>query len=169
MMSRRKPFKGATGSRGYKTAKRSAAKQHARVAAQRADTARKWAKGVVRDFDQIAVDDFRPKFLAKSRMARKAADAAIAAAKRALIEQADKHGRHLVLVNPKHTTSDCGKCGARAKHPLLLSQRIYRCDYCGHVAPRDKNAAHVVHNRAGFIPAGVDRVRPGHSPSDQAA
>lgn len=169
MMSRRKPVKGVTGSRGYKTAKRSAAEQHARVAAQRADTARKWAKGVVRDFDQVAAGDFRPKFLAKSRMARKAADAAIAAAKRALIKQAYKHGRHLVLVNPMHTTSDCGKCGARAKHPLLLSQRTYRCDYCGHVAPRDKNAAHVVHNRAGFIPAGVDRVRPGHSPSDQAA
>jgi putative transposase len=123
MMSRRKPNNGAAASRGYKTAKRAAAKQHARVAGQRSDTARKWAKSVVREFDQIAVEDFRPKFLSKSTMARKAADAAIAAAKAAVIEQADKHGRRLVLVDPKHTTTDCSKCGARAKHPLPLSQR----------------------------------------------
>ena len=169
MMSRRKPAKGVAASRGYTTAKRSAATQHARVAAQRADTARKWAKAVVTDFDQIAVEDFRPKFLAKSRLARKAADAAIAATKRALIEQADKHGRHLVLIDPKHTTTDCSNCGARAKHPLPLSERTYRCDSCGLVAARDKNSAHVIHNRAGFVPAGVDRLRPGRSPSDQAA
>lgn len=44
MMARRKPTKGQPASSGYKTAKRAAAKQHAHVAAQRADTARKWAK-----------------------------------------------------------------------------------------------------------------------------
>ncbi|HEY7276239.1 MAG TPA: transposase, partial [Trebonia sp.] len=78
-MSRRKPAKGRPASAGYKRAKRKAARAHAKVAAQRQDTARKWAKAVVRDHDEIAVEDFRPKFLAKSTMARKAADAAIAA------------------------------------------------------------------------------------------
>jgi len=169
MMARRKRDKGAAVSRGYKTAKRAAAKQHAHVAAQRADTGRKWAKSVAIDFDQIAVEDFRPKFLAKSSMARKAADGAIAATKRALIEQASKHGRDLVLIDPKHTTIDCGNCGARAKHHLPLSQRTYRCEHCGHVAPRDKNSAHVIHNRAGFNPAGADGMRPDRSPSGQAA
>jgi len=169
MMARRKSEKGAAASRGYKTAKRAAAKQHAHVAAQRADTGRKWAKSVAIDFDQIAVEDFRPKFLAKSSMARKAADGTIAATKRALIEQAGKHGRQLVLVDPKHTTTDCGNCGARAKHRLPLSQRTYRCEHCGHVAPRDKNSAHVIHNRAGFNPAGADGMRPDRSPSGQAA
>ena len=169
MMARRTPAKGAGASRGYRTAKRAGAKQHAHVAAQRADTGRKWARTVVTDFDQIAVEDFRPKFLAKSSMARKAADGAIAATKRALIEQAEKHGRHLVLVDPKHTTTDCGNCGARAKHRLPLSQRTYRCEHCGHVAPRDKNSAHVIHNRAGFNPAGADGIRPDRSPSGQAA
>lgn len=120
-------------------------------------------------FDEIAVEDFRPKFLARSTMARKAADVAIAATKRALVEQAGKHGRHLVLVDPKHTTTDCSMCGARVKDSLLLLQRTYRCDQCGHVAPRDKNSAHVMLNRAGFLPAGVDGVRPDRSPSEQAA
>jgi putative transposase len=69
------------------------------LAAQRADTGGKWAKAVVCDFDAIAVEDFRPKFLARSTMARKAADGAIAATKRALIEQVGKHNRHLVLID----------------------------------------------------------------------
>jgi putative transposase len=169
MMARRKPDKGAAASRGYKTARRAVAKQHAHVAAQRVDTGRKWAKSVATDFDQIAVEDFRPKFLAKSSMARKAADGTIAATNRALIEQAGKRGRQLVLVDPKHTTTDCGNCGARAKHRLPLSQRTYRCEHCGHVAPRDKNSAHVIHDRAGFNPAGADGVRPDRSPRGQAA
>lgn len=169
MMARRKPAKGQPSSGGYKTAKRAAAKRYAHVAAQRADTGRKWAKKIATDFDEIAVEDFRPKFLARSTMARKAADGAIAATKRALIKQAGKHGRRLVLVDPKHTTTDCCMCGARAKHRLPLSQRTYRCDECGHVAPRDKNSAHVIYNRAGFNPAGVDGIRPERSPSEQAA
>lgn len=169
MMARRKPANGQPASGGYKSAKTAVAKQHAHVAAQRADTGRKWANRVATDFDQIAVEDFRPKFLARSTMARKAADGAIAATKRALVEQAGKHGRRLVLVDPKHTTTDCCMCGARAKHRLPLSQRTYRCDHCGHVAPRDKNSAHVILNRAGFNPAGADGIRPDRSPSEQAA
>ena len=68
------PAKGQPASGGYRTAKKAAAKQHAHVAAQRADTGRKWAKRIATDFDRIAVEDFRPRFLAKSTMARKAAD-----------------------------------------------------------------------------------------------
>ena len=114
-------------SAGYKRARRKAAKAHAKVAAQRQDTARKWAKSVVRDHDAIAVEDFRPKFLAKTSMARKAADAAIGAAKRSLLEMAAKHGRVVHLVNPAYTTMDCSACGARAKTRLPLSERTYTC------------------------------------------
>jgi putative transposase len=52
---------------------------------------------------------------------------------------------------------------------LPLSQRTYQCERCGHVAPRDKHSAHVIHNRAGFNPAGADGIRPDRSPSGQAA
>jgi len=158
-MARRKPKPGQKPSAGYKRARRKAAMAHAKVAAQRQDTARKWAKGVVRDFGQIAVEDFKPKFLAKSTMARKAADAAIGAAKRALIEMAAKHGRTVHLVDPAYTTMDCSACGARAKTRLLLSERTYTCAACGTVLPRDKNSAAVMLIRAGLNPAGADRVR----------
>ncbi|MCP3757107.1 transposase [Streptomyces sp. TBY4] len=159
MMARRKPAKGTPGSRGYLAAKRLAVKLHKKVARQRQDTGRKWAKAVVRDHDALAVEDFRPRFLAKSTMARKAADAAIGATKAALIAMARKHGRIVHLVHPAHTTMDCAQCGARTKHALPLSERTYTCTACGAVSPRDKNSAHVMLVRAGLNPAGADRAR----------
>ncbi len=168
-MARRKPERWQTASRGYRSAKRQAAKLHKKIARQRQDGARKWAKKVVRDHDVIAVEDFRPKFLAKTTMARKAADAAISATKQALIEMARKHGRDIRLVHPAHTTMDCGHCGARTKHVLPLSERTYTCTTCGAVSPRDKNSARVMLIRAGLNPAGVDRVRPDRPPGSQAA
>jgi putative transposase len=169
MMARRKPPKGQPGSTGYRTAKRQTAKLHKKIARQRQDTGRKWAKKVVHDFDALAVEDFRPKFLAKSTMARKAADAAIGATKHELINMARKHRRTLRLVHPAHTTTECAPCGARTKHALPLSERTYTCTACGVSRPRDKNSAHVMLVRAGFNPAGADRVRPGCPPDSQAA
>ncbi|MFJ6563150.1 RNA-guided endonuclease InsQ/TnpB family protein [Streptomyces sp. NPDC091412] len=160
MMARRRPAKGQGASKGYRKAQRQAAKVSKKVARQRQDTARKWAKHVVRDHDAIAVEDFRPKFLAKTTMARKAADAAIGTTKQALIEMGRKHGRDVRLVNPAHTTMDCASCGARTKHALPLSERTYTCTACGVVSPRDKNSARVMLVRAGLIPAGVEGVRP---------
>jgi putative transposase len=152
MMARRKPKRGQPGSKGYREAKRQTAKLHKKIARQREDTGRKWAKKVIRDHDRLAVEDFRPKFLAKSTTARKAADAAIAATKHALIHMAAKHGRELYLVNPAHTTMDCAQCGARAKHALPLSERTYMCTACGVSSPRDKNSARVMLIRAGLVP-----------------
>jgi len=152
MMARRKPTKGQAASKGYREAKTLRVKVCKKVARQREDTARKWAKRVVRDHDAIAVEDFRPKFLAQSTMARKAADAAIGATKRALVEMGRKHGRAVHLVHPAHTTMDCAQCGARTKHALPLSQRTYACTVCGAVSPRDKNSARVMLVRAGLQP-----------------
>ncbi|WP_176740859.1 MULTISPECIES: zinc ribbon domain-containing protein [unclassified Streptomyces] len=85
-----------------------------------------------------------PKFLAKTTMARKAADAAISATKAALAEMGRKHARKVHLVHPAHTTMDCADCGARAKHALPLSERTYTCTACGASRPRDKNSARVM-------------------------
>jgi putative transposase len=93
MMARRRPAKGQAASRGYREARAQTAKVHKKAARQRQDTARKWAKTVVRDHDAVAVEGFRPKFLTKTTMARKAADAAIGATRTALIEMGRKHAR----------------------------------------------------------------------------
>jgi putative transposase len=169
MMARRKPKKGQAGSKGYREAKRLRATTYAKIARQRQDTARKWAKRVATDHDAIAVEDFRPKFLAKTTMARKAADAAIGATKTALIEMGRKHGRDVRLVHPAHTTMDCASCGARTKHALPLSERIYTCTACEAVSSRDKNSARVMLVRAGLSPAGAEGVRPPGALLPQAA
>ena len=91
---------------------------------------------------------------------RQAADAAIATTKRELSSMAAKHCRELSLVPPPYTTMDCSSCGARTKHRLGLSQRIFACTSCGDVMHRDKNAAANMVARAGFVPAGAESVRP---------
>ncbi|MFF4951708.1 RNA-guided endonuclease InsQ/TnpB family protein [Streptomyces chattanoogensis] len=169
MMARRKPKRGQAASNGYRAAKAQTAKLHKKVARQRQDTARKSAKAVVRDHDTLAVEDFRPKFLARTTMARKAADAGVGAAKTALLEMARKHGRIVHLVHPAHTTMDCAQCGARTKHALPLSERTYACTACGAISPRDKNSARVMLVRAGLNPAGVEGVRPSGAPPRMAA
>ncbi|MEU6861657.1 transposase [Streptomyces sp. NPDC046876] len=160
MMARRATPKNRPDTKGYKKARRAAAKVSKKIARQRTDTGRKWAKRVVRNFDHLAVEDFRPRFLAKTTMARTAADAAISATKTALVEMARKHGRTVHLVHPAHTTMDCAQCGARAKHALPLSERTYTCTACGAVSPRDKNSARVMLVRAGLNPASADLVSP---------
>ncbi|MGW2935483.1 RNA-guided endonuclease InsQ/TnpB family protein [Streptomyces sp. NPDC001156] len=160
MMARRRRPKGQPASAGYRRAQAQAAKLHKKIARQREDTGRKWAKSVMRGHDRVAVEDFRPRFLAKTTMARKAADAAIAATKRALVEMGRKHARDVRLVHPGHTTMDCARCGARTKHALPLSMTTYACTVCAAVSPRDKNSARVMLVRAGWNPDGAEGVRP---------
>jgi putative transposase len=158
-MARRTPAPGQRASRGYLSAKRAAAKLSKKIARQRQDTARKWATKVVTNHGVLAVEDFKPKFLAKSRMARKSADGAIGATKATLIEYAQRAGRKVVLVPPAYTTMTCSGCGARAKSRLLLSQRVFVCESCGAICDRDRNAARVILDRAGLNPAGAEAVR----------
>lgn len=158
-MARRKPRPGERASKGYLGAKRVVSKLSKKVGRQRQDTARKWATKVVADHGSLAVEDFKPRFLAKSRMARKSADGTIGATKATLIESAQRAGRKVVLVPPAYTTMTCSGCGARAKSRLLLSERVFVCESCGMVQDRDRNAARVILDRAGLNPAGVEAVR----------
>ncbi|WP_328412462.1 RNA-guided endonuclease InsQ/TnpB family protein [Nocardia sp. NBC_00403] len=142
-MARRHNGKRGPQSRGYKRAAREAAKLHKKAARQTRHDSRVWAKRVVAHHALIAVEDFRPKFLAKSTMARKAADAAIGGAKRELVERGVRAGRKVVLVQPAFTTMTCSRCFARTKR-LELCERTFRCIDCGYTAGRDRNAAGVV-------------------------
>jgi putative transposase len=159
MMARRKPARGQPASNGYLEAKHAVAKLSKKVARQRQDTARKWATKVVANHGALAVENFKPRFLAKSRMARKSADGAIGATKATLIEYAQRAGRKVVLVPPAYTTMTCSGCGARAKFRLLLSERAFACESCEMIEDRDRNAARVILDRAGLNPAGAEAVR----------
>jgi len=159
-MARRRPKKGQPATPGYLRAKADAARLHKKVARQRQDTARRWAHRVVSTHSTLAVEDFRPKFMTRSRsLARKAADAGIGSTKRILIETAEQAGRTVVLVEPAYTTQTCNACGARAKRRLELWDRVFVCHACGLVEDRDRNAARNILARAGLNPAAADAVR----------
>ena len=178
-MARRRRPKGATPSKGYLHAKRQAARIEKKAARQNTHDARRWATRVVEAHHLIAVEDFKPKFLAKSRLARKAADAAIGACKRELIYRGTRAGRKVVLVPPAYTTMTCAECGTRAKERLGLGLRIFECGNCGHTDCRDRNAARTIlataervrasaddvrHSIASLRDGGSDAVRAGNSP-----
>ena len=156
-MSRRYT-RGKAPSNGYQRAKRAAAKLHQKATNQNKHAGRIWAKTVVDNHQTIAVEDFKPKFLAKSTMARKSADAAIGAAKAELIERGKRAGRTVVLVPPAYTTMTCSRCCERQAR-LGLAERTFRCADCGFTAGRDLNAARVILATAERIRAGVDDVR----------
>jgi putative transposase len=111
-MSRRRKARGQAPSKGYQRAKRQAAKLHQKAANQNKHAGRIWAKSVVDNHQMIAVEDFKPKFLAKSTMARKSPDAAIGAAKAQLIQRGTRAGRTVVLVPPAYTTMTCSSCAS---------------------------------------------------------
>ncbi|WP_410871784.1 RNA-guided endonuclease InsQ/TnpB family protein [Nocardia sp. A7] len=164
-MARRKRPSGAAPSKGYQQARRQAARLHKKAARQNTHAARVWARRVVADHQTIAVEDFKPKFLARSTMARKAADAAIGAAKRELIERGVRAGRKVVLVAPAYTTMTCSECFAIAKQRLGLAERIFRCEGCGHTAHRDRNAARIILATVELDRAGADDIRHCSPPS----
>ena len=158
-MARRRPKKGEPASNGYKRAKRTAAKLHRHVRNQRLDIAHKWANIIVHDFDHIAIEDFHPAFLAKTTMARKAADNLIGATKGILMEKGERTGREVKTIPARYTTMTCSSCGARAKHRLGLDERVYHCEKCGYTCDRDLNAARNIRTEAGFNLSCVEDAR----------
>ncbi|WP_246098153.1 RNA-guided endonuclease InsQ/TnpB family protein [Rhodococcus spelaei] len=143
-MSRRHSGKRGPQSRGYERAKRDAARLQKKAARQTEHQSRVWAKSVIDRHALIAVEDFTPKFLAKSTMARNASDAAIGLAKRELIDRGLRAGRKVVLVQPAYRTMTCSRCFARAKQRLGFAERVFRCHGCRYTAGRDRNAAGVI-------------------------
>lgn len=158
-MARRRRPRGQAPSKGYQRARIKAARLHKKAARQNSHEARLWARRVVADHAVIAVEDFTPKFLCRSTIARKAADAAIGAAKRELIEFGKRAGRKVVLVPPAYTTMTCSQCGTRTKERLELAERIFRCWSCGYIADRDRNAAATILATVELNRAGVEDVR----------
>lgn len=143
-MARRRKPKGQPQTKGYQRAKSEAAKVAKKAQRRNTHTGRVWARRVVCEHQLIAIEDFRPKFLAKSTMARKAADAAVSTIKRTLIEYAERAGRTVVMVQPAYTTMTCHACGTRAKERMLLDDRVFVCTACGTIEDRDRNAAKTI-------------------------
>lgn len=129
-------------SRGYEEAKRQAQQLYAKATRQAKHDIGCWAKNVVNNNETIAIEDFKPAFMAKNRgLARAAADARPGMAKAALCSLASRAGRETYLVHPAYSTQTCSSCGTIAKVHLNLDDRVFDCSECEHVEDRDRNAA----------------------------
>nr|WP_246163323.1 MULTISPECIES: transposase [Brasilonema] len=75
------------------------------------------------------------------KLGQSIADSGFYEFKRQLEYKCKKFGSKLVLADRWYPSSKtCSRCGCK-KESLLLSERVYNCEHCGHVIDRDLNAA----------------------------
>jgi putative transposase len=149
--------------RGSNRRKRAAAKAaglHGKVRRQRLDHAHKTALALVRAYDVIVHEALkisnmtgRPKprpaddggyapngAAAKSGLNKSIHDAGWGIFLRVLSAKAESAGRHVVAVDPRHTSQRCAQCGLVAAGNRVI-QAEFRFLACGHQAHADVNAA----------------------------
>src|SRR5262249_20822423 len=116
------------------------AKKHQKIANLRRDFFHKTANQLIREFDEIAVEDLHIKGMVKNHhLAKSISDASWATFVEILSAKAANAGRRVWKVPPQFTSQDCSRCGCRVKKSL--SVREHRCIECGFVVHRDHNAA----------------------------
>ena len=133
-------------SKRYEKARIGVAKQHERVANQRADFLHKLTTRLVRDYDVIAIEDLKVQEMeqtAKYRRLRKAiGDTALYEVRRQLEYKAAWDGKKVVKVGEDYASSQiCSACGYRNEDTKNLSVRKWVCPQCGATHDRDINAA----------------------------
>jgi len=145
-----------------RAARETVAARHRKVANARRDFHHKTARALVTTFDVMCLEDLRvsnmvrrPKakanpevpghFLpngaaAKSGLDRSISDAGWAQFRSILTAKAEEAGRHVIEVDPRHTSTTCSSCG-HINPSNRVSQAVFRCLACGYEAHADVNAA----------------------------
>lgn len=139
VFAQRKLEKKKKGSNRRRKAVQSLQKLHAKVARQRRDFHFKTAASLVKEFDEIYVEDLNIKGLASSRLARQVNDAGWGQFISISMDKAESAGRSVVKIDPRGTSQRCSGCRTVVKKSL--SQRTHSCPECGLVLGRDTNAA----------------------------
>ncbi|MEW6207481.1 MAG: transposase [Acidobacteriota bacterium] len=145
--AQRKVSRRKKGSQRRKKAARLLAKQHLKIKRQRLDFFHKATNQIIREFDEIAVEDLNIKGLLKNhRLAKSISDAAWGTFLSILTSKAEGAGRRVWKVPPQFSSQDCSRCGNRVRKSLAV--REHRCIACGLVIDRDHNAALNIKARA---------------------
>ncbi|WP_308121130.1 IS607 family element RNA-guided endonuclease TnpB [Paractinoplanes bogorensis] len=115
---------------------------HARVANLRRDALHKLTTRLTREHGTIVVEDLNVTgMLANRRLARHIADAGFGEIRRQLAYKTTWNGGRLLVADRWYPSSKtCSDCGV-VKTKLALHERTYRCQACGLVIDRDRNAA----------------------------
>jgi len=114
------------------------AEDHAHVANQRLDYARKEAKKLVDRFNVIFYENINLRGLCRGFLSKSFADAAWGLFLRCLASKAEEAGKHVVPTDARQTSQLCSACGQLVEK--TLSERVHRC-VCGLTLDRDHNAA----------------------------
>ena len=156
-------------SRNRQRARDRVAEIHRAIRRQRAAFHHKTARGLVRDYDVIAVEDLRidnmtrsasgtvnepgTNVAAKSGLNRSILDAGWGQFLGILAHKAEEAGREIRVVDPRYTSVTCPACGSRCTRPR---QDTVICTQCG-AFDADAVGAYNVATRAGL---GSRHVRP---------
>jgi putative transposase len=115
---------------------------HHRVAYQRADALHKLTTGIAREYGTVVVEDLNVAGMLKNRrVARRISDTGFGEIRRQLAYKTQWNGGRLIVADRWFPSSKtCSGCGV-VKAKLLLSERVYTCEFCGLIMDRDENAA----------------------------
>ena len=115
---------------------------HARVANLRRDGLHKLTTRLAHEHGSIVVEDLNVAGMLRNRqLARHIADAGFAEIRRQLAYKTGWNGGRLLVADRWYPSSKtCSGCGA-VKAKLALHEREYKCEACGLVIDRDRNAA----------------------------
>ena len=118
------------------------ARAHARVTDARRDFLHKLSTRLVRENDQIAVEDLQVRNMVRNRHLARAISCTGWAGLRAMLEyKAQRSGRTVLVVDRWYPSSKtCSACGHLLAE-LSLRTRTWRCPSCGTRHDRDINAA----------------------------
>ena len=128
------------GSNNRERARLNLARNHRKIEHQRSDFHWKLAHELTDEYDEIRLEDLNLKGM-KSLWGRKVSDLGFADFVKKLVYIASKKGVKITFIDKWYPSSKtCSVCGA-VNEALNLRDRNWRCNDCGTVHDRDRNAA----------------------------
>ena len=123
------------------------AKLHERVANQRKDFLHKLSRQTANAADVVCIEDLDMKGMSKAlNFGKSVSDNGFGIFVSMLDYKLKERGKQLIRIDRWFPSSKmCSECG-RVKESLLLSERIYNCEYCGACIDRDLNASINIRN-----------------------
>lgn len=140
-IEQRKLSRKVKGSNNYEKQRLKVAKVHEKIANQRKDLLHKTSRKIANSYDVICVEDLNMKAMSQTlNFGKSVNDIGWGMFVEMLEYKAYELGKFLVKADKFFpSTKQCSSC--KEKREMELSERVYKCDYCGLVIDRDLNAA----------------------------
>ena len=90
----------------------------------------------------IVLEDLNVKgMLQNPKLAKSIQEENLSEFRRILTYKCERNGTELIIADRWYPSSKMCSCCGNIKHNLKLSDRVYKCEFCGLVMDRDENAA----------------------------